>query len=190
MIDITQFSKRIKRRTITAATLFFGGALLLVVDFTTKLPTAEKGEFAFVWLFLMGIGGFFYYLSMELPTKEIMQVAKDNNGLVTVGEIATALDIKPDLALHALRHLQCLGIAEPRWEELQKNLWQFPDYTQLPIADAIDLARKQGGHITLQDLVAHGFTLEIAQQTFETLHKKGIAHDQTGDRLSISLGRK
>ncbi|MGN6371284.1 MAG: hypothetical protein ACTHN5_23770 [Phycisphaerae bacterium] len=190
MINISQFSKRIKRRTFAAASLFFGGALMLVVDFTTKIPTAEKGEFAFLWLFLMGLGAFFYYLSMELPTREILQVAKDNNGLITLGELSTALDIKPDLALHALKHLQRLGLAEPRWEELQKNLWQFPDYTQLPIAATIELARKNGGNISLHDLVAHGYTLEVAQQTFDTLHKKGLAQNQPADHLSIPLAQK
>ncbi|HUO07827.1 MAG TPA: hypothetical protein VM008_05980 [Phycisphaerae bacterium] len=190
MIDVAQFARRVRRRTRIAAVLFFGGALMLVVDFTTKLPTPEKGEFAFVWLFAMGLGGFIYYLSMELPTKEIMRVAKENNGLVCVGEIATTLDITPDLALRALRHLQRIGIAQPRWEELQKNLWEFPDYMQLPIADAIDLARKHGGKLTLQDLVASGHTLEVAQQTFETIQQKGLGRDQGGETPAIILGAK
>lgn len=190
MVDITAFAKRIRRRSTIAAGLFFGGALMLVIDFTTKFPTAAKGEFAFVWLFMMAIGGFFYYLSMELPTKEILQLAQDYKGLVTVGEIATGLGINPDLAIRALRHLQQVGMTEPHWQELQKNLWEFPDYVQLPIAEAIDLARKHGGKLTLQDLVARGYTLDVAQQTFETIQQKGLAHEHDGDRLSILLGQK
>jgi hypothetical protein len=189
MIDIAAFSRRIRRRAIAAATLFFGGAFMLVVDFTTRLPTAEKGEFAFVWVFLMAVGGFFYYLSMELPSKEVMQMAEDRKGLLTVGEIATALAINPDLALRTLHHLQRIGVAAPRWQELQKNLWEFPDYIQLPISQAIDLARQQGGRLTLQDLVASGHSVEIAQQTFDVIQEKGLARQQPTDSLSLLLGQ-
>ena len=190
MIDISQFSKRVWRRSVIAATLFFGGALMLVVDYTTKIPTAEKGEFAFVWLFAMGVGGFFYYLSMELPTKEVMQIAEEHKGLVTVGEVSTALGINPDVALRTLYRLQRLGLASPRWEELQKNLWEFPDYVKLPVSQAIDLAQKQGGRLTLQDLVASGYSLDVAQQTFDAIHQKGLARQADADRASILLGQK
>ena len=49
MVDIAEYARRIRRRMWAAGILFFGGALMMVLDFTTKLPTTEKGEFAAVW---------------------------------------------------------------------------------------------------------------------------------------------
>jgi hypothetical protein len=73
---------------------------------------------------------------------------------------------------------------------LQKNLWEFPDYVKLPISQVIDLAQKQGGRVTLQDLVASGYSLDVAQQTFDAIQQKGLARRPDADRASILLGQK
>ena len=54
---------------------------------------------------------------------------------------------------------------------------------------AIDLARQQGGRLTLQDLVASGHSVEIAQQTFDVIQEKGLARQQPTDSLSLLLGQ-
>ncbi|MEI8194987.1 MAG: hypothetical protein WCI73_03665 [Phycisphaerae bacterium] len=179
MVDLTLFAKRIKRRSLAAGTLFFGGAFLMVLDFTTKLPTPTKGEFAFVWAFVMTLGGFFWWRSMELPSKEILQMAESRNGVLTVTEITTALDIRPELALRTLRFLAAKGLARSCWEQWEKNLWEFPDSVHLPIAQALELARTKGGRVALQDLIAGGHSVQVAEQTFTVLANKGLAHDET-----------
>jgi len=175
MIDIADFARRIRRRSILAGLFFFGSAAMLIVDFTTSLPTQVEGEFAFLWLFGLAIGAFFYFLSMELPKKEILQLAETHNGLLSLSEISTALAIDPQTALRTLLLLQRLGIAIPRWQELQKNLWEFPDYLKLPIAETIDLAKKHGGRLSLKDLISAGHSVDVAQQTFDALSEKGLA---------------
>lgn len=178
MVDLGSFAKRIRRESVAAGVLFFGGAFMMVLDFTTRLPTTEKGEFAFVWAFLMGLGGFFWWRSMELPLKEILQLAESRNGVLTLSEIATALDIRPGLALRALRALASAGLAHICWEDVQKNLWEFPDAVRLPIGQALNLARSHGGRVALGDLVADGHSVEVAEQTFEVLAGKGLARDE------------
>jgi len=189
MIDIGDYCRRVRRRLTIAGTLFIGGALLLVVDYTTQWPTAEKGEFAAVWLFAMAVGAYFYVRSMELPVKEIMQLAETKGGVLTLSEICTAVSVNPDVALKTLGYLQRLNVAAPRWEELQKNLWEFPDVVKLPIAQAIEMAKKSGGKLRLQDLVASGHSLEVAEQTFDALAEKGLAHaENTGAGRCVSVG--
>jgi hypothetical protein len=188
MVDIKAFAARIQRRTLAAAILFLGGAGMLVVDFTTDFPTRGKGAFAGLWLFAMAVGAWFYYLSMELPRAELMQIAQERGGVVTEGELATALGVGPELIKRTLAYLQTLGIAAPRWEELRKNLWEFPDYVKLPVGEAIALARKQGGRVTVADLLDGGHSLEVAQETVETLAAKGIGHNEgVGNARAVVL---
>jgi len=185
MVDITAFAKRIRKRTIAATSLFFGGSFMMVLDFTTRFPTQEKGEFALVWAFVMAVGVYFWYRSMELPLKEIMQLAESRNGLLTLSEAATALDVDPDRVADSLHCLERRGLAKPCWQELNKNLWEFPDSMHLPIAQTIDLARSHGGRVNLQDLVASGQSLELAQQTFSVLAEKGLAREERAEGRSL-----
>lgn len=174
MVDISDFSRRVKRNSIVAGTLFFGGAFMMAVDFTTRFPTAEKGEFAVFWAFAMAVGVFFWFRSMELPMKEIMQLAEQHDGLLTVTEIATAMSISPDLVMRTLRHLQARGLARVSLRELDRNLWEFPDSAHLPITQALKIAADNGGYLTAADLINAGVALETAQQTLAVLEAKGI----------------
>jgi hypothetical protein len=147
---------------------------MMALDFTTKLPTVEKGEFAILWAFAMAVGVFFWFRSMELPMKEIMQLAEQHDGLLTVTEIATAMSISPDVVVRTLRQLQARGLARVSLRSLDRNLWEFPDSTRLPITQALKIAEENGGYLTMADLINAGITLETAQQTMAVLEAKGI----------------
>ena len=69
----------------------------------------------------------------RLPKVQIMRLAESRDGLLTLSEITTALDIDPDIAIRTLKALAKAGIAHQRWEEVHKNLWEFPDYSKRPI---------------------------------------------------------
>jgi len=49
-----------------------------------------------------------------------------------------ALDVI--LAGKTLAQLQKLKLAVPRWQEFRRNIWEFPDYMDLPIAPSPELA--------------------------------------------------
>jgi hypothetical protein len=188
MIDIRAFARRVRRRATAAACLFLGGTLMLLVDFTTSFPTEAKGEFAAVWLFSIALGVFFYVLSLELPRAEVMQVAQERGGLVTEGELATALGVGPEVIRRTLTYLQRLGIACPQWTELRRNLWEFSDYIKLPMREAITMAKAKGGRVTVADLLAQGHSLDIAEETVETLAEKGLGRGEgTGEGRGVVL---
>jgi hypothetical protein len=115
------------------------------------------------------------YFATRPPTTEIMHLARENHGLLTLSEIVTTLNISPKRAIRSLRILQAHGIASQRWQEFRKNLWEFPDYMTLPLFESIELAKTQGGRLTAVDLTASGHSREIARQTMVTLREKGLA---------------
>jgi hypothetical protein len=123
-----------------------------------------------------------------LPKKEVMKLAEARNGILTLSETATALDIDPALADKTLKALSKMGIATQRWQDYRKNVWEFPDYIHLPIAQTLDLAKKKGGRISLNDLVASGHSIETATQTLDTLSEKGLAQqDPTTPSRTVIL---
>jgi len=117
----------------------------------------------------------FLFLAAKTPTADILRLAQSKKGVLTLGEIITTLDVSPGRALRALKQLQKVGLANPRWQELQKNIWEFPDYQELPLQETLDLAHKKGGRVSLKDLLAAGHSLDTAQQTLQTLTDKGLA---------------
>jgi hypothetical protein len=164
------------------------GAFLLVMALVNEKHPDDRISLAAVSVLMM-IGGAVTtaVLLNHKPTSEVLKLAQSRNGLLTLSEIATALDIEPALALRTLKHLRKLGVATQRWEELRKNLWEFPDYVQLPISQTLDLAKTHGGRVSLRDLVASGHSLDIASQTFDTLSEKGLAQQDpaSGERTLI-----
>lgn len=177
MVDIGDFARRVKRRAMWAGALFFGGAAMLLVDFTTRFPTTAKGEFAILWAFAMGLGLFFWYLSMELPVREILRLAELRDGLLTLTEISTELNVTPGVALKALRHLQAHGLARVSWQTLEKNLYEFPDATDLPLGLAAELAQTANGQLTEAKLVERGVSARLAQQTIQALGQRGLIRE-------------
>jgi hypothetical protein len=130
---------------------------------------------------LLGAGGILlslllFFFASRPPTDAIMQLAKENHGILTLSEIITTLRISPKRAHKALRILQSHGIASPRWQEIRKNIWEFPDYMTLPLSESLELAKTNGGTLTLEALTAAGHTTETARQTLDALHQTGLAH--------------
>lgn len=180
MVDIRAYARRVRRNTLIASMLFVVGAVITAGVFLSRLPIFAKGEAALVGLVIMGVSAYFWFRAMELPTREIMQLAADRRGLLTVTEITTALNADPDRVMRALRYLRDRGLARVSWQDLDKNLWEFPDCLQLPVPEAIAMAQANGGRLSLRDLLARGHTMEIAQQTMHTLAEKGLAKAEQG----------
>ncbi len=110
--------------------------------------------FAAFWAGGFGIFGYMAFAaSRKPPTKELLLLAQARQGILTLPEVSTALDIDPHLAAYALRRLQKLNIATPCWQEIRKNLWEFPDYMPAEIMDAIELARSRCNRPTAEDLL-------------------------------------
>jgi hypothetical protein len=166
-----------------------GGFTVVIVGLCLVAPSLihnglggiASGGMAFAGLICIGIGllgiGRSFFQARRLPKKEIMRLAEQRGGLLTLSEIATALDIDPDLAARSLRALSKSGIASQRWLEYRKNLWEFPDYMTLLISESIELAKTKGGRLTLTDLVSSGHTPETARQTLDALSEKGLARE-------------
>ena len=115
--------------------------------------------------------------SRKAPSKEVLLLAQSKKGLLTLSEITTTLDIDPNLAARALRQLQKHKIASPRWQEIRKNLWEFPDYQDLPLDQTLELAQARGGRLTVDDLTAAGQSRETAKQTLATLTSAGLVKE-------------
>ncbi|HUO09782.1 MAG TPA: hypothetical protein VM008_15870 [Phycisphaerae bacterium] len=167
-------------------TLIIVGLCFLVPSQFHFLKSAPSFGLVFTGVLLTGLGLLklapylpkllrFLPFPKPLPKKEVMKLAEARNGILTLSETATALDIDPALAMKTLQALSKMGIATQRWQDFRKNVWEFPDYIRLPIAETIDLAKKKGGRISLSDLVASGQSMEVATQTLDTLSQKGLA---------------
>jgi DNA-binding transcriptional ArsR family regulator len=178
MGDKSQSRRRGKQR---------GGLTVVIVGLCLIAPSLihhgfsglASGGMTLAGLICMGVGlislGETLWKKRQLPKREIMRLAEQRNGLLTLGEITTALDIDPEIARRTLQALSKAGIASQRWEEFRKNLWEFPDYMTLPITESIELAKARGGRLTLDDLVASGYSRDTARQTLDTLSEKGLA---------------
>jgi hypothetical protein len=114
--------------------------------------------------------------SRRRPTQEIMRLAEQRHGILTLSEIATALNLDPKVVQRTLQQLSETGIAQQRWQEFRKNIWEFPDYMKLPLSESLELAKAKGGRLTLEDLTAAGHSPDTARQTLDTLNDKGLAH--------------
>ena len=149
------------------------------------------GGMALGGLFCVGLGFLglvqTFLHARQLPKKEVMRLAQARQGLLSLSEIATALDIDPDLAKRTLQALSKAGIATQRWQEFRKNIWEFPDYMTLPISESIELAKSKGGRLTVQDLLNSGHSPETARQTFQTLSEKGLAQPDPASSSSALI---
>jgi hypothetical protein len=164
-----------------------GGFTLLVIGLCLLAPSLihsglggiANGGMALGGLICMGLGaielGQTLVRKRQLPKKEVMRLAEQRNGLLTLSEITTALDIDPDVANRTLQALSKSGIASQRWAEYRKNLWEFPDYMALPLSESIELAKAKGGRLSYDDLVASGHSPKIARETLDALSDKGLA---------------
>jgi len=164
-----------------------GGGTLVIVGLCLLAPSLLHNGFSAVPSGGMALGGMIclglgiisisksFFHSRQLPKQEVMRLAEERQGLLTLSEIATALDLDPEIVRRTLKELSKAGIATQRWQEFRKNLWEFPDYMKLPISESIELAKAKGGKRAIDDLVAAGRSREIARQTLDTLSDKGLA---------------
>ncbi|HVT79955.1 MAG TPA: hypothetical protein VHM90_04805 [Phycisphaerae bacterium] len=166
-----------------------GGATVLIVGLCLiGYGTLHNGTggMAFAGYICIGVGllglAQTFLKSRQLPKKELMRLAEQRKGILTLSEIATALNIEPEIARRTLQALAKDGIAIQRWEEFRKNLWEFPDYMKLPITESIELAKAKGGRLSMQDLLNSGHSADVARQTLDTLSDKGLAHQDPATR--------
>jgi hypothetical protein len=159
--------------------LAVGLALIVSNIAKTGLPGISKGGMALGGLIVLTVGivqiSEAILRARRLPKKEILKLAQSRQGLLTLGEITTALDLDPAVVKKTLEALSKDGLASIRWQEYRKNLWEFPDYMTLPISESLELAKSKGGRITENDLVATGHSRQTARQTLDALADKGLA---------------
>jgi hypothetical protein len=169
-----------------ATVLIVGLCLLGYAFMRNGLGGVASGGIAFSGYICVGVGllgiAQTFLKSRQLPKKELMRLAEQRKGILTLSEIATALNIEPEIARRTLQALAKDGIAIQRWEEFRKNLWEFPDYMKLPITESIELAKAKGGRLSMQDLLNSGHSADVARQTLDTLSDKGLAHQDPATR--------
>jgi hypothetical protein len=186
-----KFKRTREERSGGLTLLIIGACLLMPSLLHSGIAGLQKGT-ALGGLICAGLGAIALLRALPfgkpLPKKEVMRLAESRNGILTLSETATALDIDPALAEKTLKALSKMGIATQRWQDYRKNVWEFPDYIQLPISETHDLAKKKGGRISLNDLVASGQSIETATQTLDTLSEKGLAQqDPTAASRAVIL---
>src|SRR5947208_14415412 len=104
--------------------LAVGLALLVSNIAKTGLPGVAKGGMALGGLIVLTVGIVQITEALlrarQLPKKQILKLAQSRQGLLTLGEITTALDIDPALVKKTLEALSKDGLASIRWQEYRK----------------------------------------------------------------------
>ena len=97
--------------------LIIGACLLLPALLHSGVAGLQKGT-ALGGLICAGLGAIALLRALpfgkSLPKKEVMRLAESRNGILTLSETATALDIDPTLAEKTLKALSKMGIATQR----------------------------------------------------------------------------
>jgi len=127
-----RLQKRLYRRRYLGLVMLFAAALTAVICVADPPNLHDRTAVIVLCGAMAGLGALSYLRGRELPTTDIMRFAESRGGLVTLSEIATTLDLDPETVVKTLRKLQKLGVAIHRWEEVRRNVWEFPDYMQLP----------------------------------------------------------
>jgi hypothetical protein len=124
---IAEWRKGRKASWVASMVLFWGGVLFGLLDLTTPLPTAVRGEFAFVWLAMMFMGGFWWVRSRKLPVEEILELARLHDGRLIIVDVVSELGISIEMARRALDRMVVKGFAVPGYsEESQTETFDFP----------------------------------------------------------------
>ena len=166
---------------LTACAMLLAGIIALVaVNTDAGSNFQDRAVVGFLCAALMGAAVGLLVWGPSVSSSQIMRLAEARMGVLTLSEIVTALNVEPEHALRALQKLQRVGIAKQRWQEIRKNVWEFPDYMSLPISESIELAKAKGGRLTLDDLVASGHDRKTARETLDALSDKGLAQSDPG----------
>jgi hypothetical protein len=155
MTRFAEVGKRLRARRAESLFNLFFAICVLAVAFVMQRAGVAVLFVGFGVCFLTA-SAVCFWLSRQLPIRDILQFAQAKHGLATLSEITTALDVDPALVVRTLRKLQALGMASPQWQEFRKNLWEFPDYLPHALDGLMAKAQESGGRVTLQDLLAAG----------------------------------
>ena len=147
MKDFTSVGRRLRRYKFAAFLLFATTTVVLtaaIVDYSEhpSAPWVQRDlMYASLWAGGIALLGFLAYAASRTPpTRETLRLAQSRHGLLTLPDVSTTFDIDPNLAGKTLAQLQKLKLAVPRWQEFRRNIWEFPDYMDLPIAPSPELA--------------------------------------------------
>ena len=124
----TRLQSRLYRRRYLGTLLLFAAAIGIAICVIDPPNSHDRTAAIVICGTLAGFGALAFIRGRELPTTDVMRFAQSRGGLVTLSEIATTLDLDPETVVKTLRKLQKLGVAMHRWEEVRRNLWEFPDY--------------------------------------------------------------
>ncbi len=173
MRDMLAFHRRRRKLFWWAQALFWGGLAFMVLDLTTVWPTTEKGAFLGPTLVVIAVGAALYLASRKLPLAEVLDLARERRGRLTLSEITSELQIDlrtAELCIEVLRRKKLVrsGMA------IQQDVLIFPDSYALPEAEALAVAQKHGGTLTVA-LVREELRLDqaAAEETLRSLEMQG-----------------
>ena len=127
LAKIGEWKKVKKVKWLTGLLLFWGGALFGILDLTTPLPTPVRGEFAFVWLVMLGLGAFWWTKSKKLPTEEVLELARLHRGRLLVVDVISEMGLDIEMARRTLDRMVVKGYAFAGYcEEKGCEIFDFP----------------------------------------------------------------
>ncbi len=166
--------------------LFWGGLGLAILDLTIKMPLTEKRALLLPAFFVTALGGYLYFRSTRLPLTEVLELAKQHKGQLTLTDIATGLGVDVDTAQRCINKLRSQGLARSAIS-VEKNLFIFPDCYNLPEAEVLALAQKLP--IVTLAVICEGLKIDetLARETLDKLVRSGRLIEQ--DTSSVATWR-
>lgn len=108
---------------------FWASVVFAVLDATTRLPTAERGAFAFVSLTMMTIFAVIYGLGCKLPLEETIEIARLHDNQLKITDLTRELNVTIDTARKILSALvqkgQAVNTTLP--DEFGVTVYVFPE---------------------------------------------------------------
>jgi hypothetical protein len=103
---------------------FWGGAIFLLLDVTTPFPTPVRGAYATWWLLVVAAGAVLWVLSRRLPTLELIDLAEQHNGQLTIPTVMQDLSLPTSMAIAALEGVVGDELASETQIDKQR-VWTF-----------------------------------------------------------------
>lgn len=129
---------------------FWGGALLLLLDMTTSFPTPARGAYAMWWLLVVALAVVFWVLSRKLPNLELIDLADEYKGELTISLVMQEMSLPVSMATAALEAMSSDDLAG----EIQlgkQRVWVFynMDDDNRLLVKTMQQARAHGGRFTV-----------------------------------------
>ncbi len=163
---------------------FWGGLLCLLLDMATPFPTPVRGAMTLWWLLIIGAGVIFWILSKRYPEKEILELAKQHNGELTVPDVTGALGVDAEFARQILGRMQYLREAVHAESEGGGESWFFLNTSNRTRDKGriIGLARQHGGTLLVDQVTREtGLDWELAEELLAELEADRYFHRHTAD---------